>query len=222
MYFFLMVFSGTGACQSNGVTEGSLWSFERAPSCMTFTSCFWFAVSDWNTALCFSTGSSISKRFSSWQKAGGKQKFWVSCSCFLSIQFQGHNIKEPKKIPNKELKETKYFFWPSSPQYHLKPTLEGRHFPLSINPAFERVFFACWRASRLGSFLAFHWGCSCMQSNALSVPFQSTTIFLQSLLIWKKSIFHFPECVLFALCSWLTYKICWHLCLLPSPLNFSC
>lgn len=151
MYFFLMVFSGTGACQSNGVTEGSLWSFERAPSCMTFTSCFWFAVSDWNTALCFSTGSSISKRFSSWQKAGGKQKFWVSCSCFLSIQFQGHNIKEPKKIPNKELTETKYFFWPFSPQYHLKPTLEGRHFPLSINPAFERVFFACWRASRLRS-----------------------------------------------------------------------
>lgn len=39
------------------------------PSCMTFTSCFWFAVSDWNIALCFSTGSSISKRFCSWQKA---------------------------------------------------------------------------------------------------------------------------------------------------------
>lgn len=58
---------------------------------------------------------------------------------------------------------------------------------------------------------------------SLAIPFWSRNIRLCALLICKKSIFYFPKQVLFAFCSWLTYKIHLHLSfVLLCPLNVNC
>lgn len=179
-------------------------------------------MSDGNTALCFSTGGSISKRLCSWQKVGEEQNP-VSCSCLLSFQFQVHSIKEPKKIANKKPKLDKIIFAPYPLVWCLKPLLEEGHCPHPQTPQ-------PWRSSPLPAeqHHAQELPCLCLglllyAHRSLAIAFWSRNICLRALLIWKKSIFYFPKHVLFAFCSWLTYKIRLHLSfVLLCPLNVNC
>ena len=68
-----------------------------------------------------------------------------------------------------------------------------------------------------------HLGLLLHADKSVAIPFQSRNICLHTLLIWKKSIFYLPEHVLFAFCSWLTYKIRLHLSsVLLCPLTVNC